>query len=94
MGYIGWIGRNLGVSDPKDTHKVESQITKELLHQGAVLYCKVCLSMHATKLLEKLTNPTLDQFTSDPACKFMMSIFTGLYPKLMLYFSLEKQLTI
>lgn len=56
MGYIGWIGSNLGISDPKDAHKVESQIVKELLHQGAVLYCKVSLSMHTTWFLEMAVN--------------------------------------
>ncbi|KAI1826554.1 amidase signature domain-containing protein [Xylaria intraflava] len=42
MGYVGWIGGNLGV-DPKQTHKVQSQITEELLSLGAVLYCKTTL---------------------------------------------------
>ncbi|RYC59146.1 hypothetical protein CHU98_g7066 [Xylaria longipes] len=40
MGYIGWIGSNLGISDPKQAHLVESQIITELLSLGAVLYCK------------------------------------------------------
>ncbi|KAI1430788.1 amidase signature domain-containing protein [Xylaria sp. CBS 124048] len=40
MGYVGWIGGNLGVDDPTQTHKVQSQITEELLSLGAVLYCK------------------------------------------------------
>lgn len=40
MGYVGWIGGNLGVTDPTKTHQVESQITKELLACGAVLFCK------------------------------------------------------
>ncbi|KAM0306261.1 hypothetical protein HYE67_002275 [Fusarium culmorum] len=43
MGYVGWIGGNLGVSDPGKTHKVESQIVTELLSLGAVLYCKTSL---------------------------------------------------
>lgn len=43
MGYIGWIGGNLGVTEPKDVHKIESQLTKELLSLGAVLYVKVRL---------------------------------------------------
>ncbi|KAI1327595.1 amidase signature domain-containing protein [Xylariaceae sp. FL0255] len=43
MGYIGWIGSNLGISDPKQAHKVESQIITELLSLGAVLYCKTSL---------------------------------------------------
>ncbi|KAI0384934.1 amidase signature domain-containing protein [Hypomontagnella monticulosa] len=43
MGYVGWIGSNLGIQDPNDAHKVESQITSELLSLGAVLYCKTSL---------------------------------------------------
>jgi amidase len=43
MGYVGWIGGNLGISDPDKTHKVESQIVTELLSLGAVLYCKTSL---------------------------------------------------
>ncbi|KAL4732182.1 hypothetical protein ACLX1H_001190 [Fusarium chlamydosporum] len=42
MGYVGWIGGNLGVSE-ENTHKVESQIVTELLSLGAVLYCKTSL---------------------------------------------------
>ncbi|KAK3398744.1 amidase signature domain-containing protein [Sordaria brevicollis] len=40
MGYVGWIGGNMGITDPSKTHQVESQITKELLSCGAVLFCK------------------------------------------------------
>ncbi|KAF4948536.1 hypothetical protein FSARC_13708 [Fusarium sarcochroum] len=43
MGYVGWIGSNLGISDPDKAHKVESQIVKELLSLGAVLFCKTSL---------------------------------------------------
>ncbi|TVY65140.1 Acetamidase [Fusarium oxysporum f. sp. cubense] len=42
MGYVGWIGGNLGI-DPDKTHTVESQIVAELLSLGAVLYCKTSL---------------------------------------------------
>ncbi|KAK3947235.1 amidase signature domain-containing protein, partial [Pseudoneurospora amorphoporcata] len=35
MGYVGWIGGNLGITDPTKTHQVESRITKELLACGA-----------------------------------------------------------
>ena len=54
MGYVGWIGRNLGI-DQEQTHKEESQIVSELLSLGAVLYCKTSLPQtllvgyHATK---------------------------------------------
>ncbi|KAL0471511.1 amidase signature domain-containing protein [Neurospora intermedia] len=40
MGYVGWIGGNMGITDATKTHQVESQITKELLACGAVLFCK------------------------------------------------------
>ena len=42
MGYVGWIGGNLGVKE-EDTHRVESEIVRELLSLGAVLYCKSSL---------------------------------------------------
>ncbi|KAI1009060.1 hypothetical protein LB504_001961 [Fusarium proliferatum] len=42
MGYVGWIGGNLGI-DPEKSHTVESQIVTELLSLGAVLYCKTSL---------------------------------------------------
>lgn len=41
MAYVGWIGTQGGIDDPSKTFKIESQITKELLTCGAVLYCKV-----------------------------------------------------
>jgi len=41
MGYVGWIGSNLGIGDPSERHQIESQITKDMLAQGAVLFCKV-----------------------------------------------------
>ena len=41
MGYVGWIGTYEGSKDPAKVHKVDSQIVKELLSLGAVLYCKV-----------------------------------------------------
>ncbi|KAB5559941.1 amidase signature domain-containing protein [Coniochaeta sp. 2T2.1] len=40
MGYVGWIGGNCGVEDASQTHKIESEITREFLEVGAVLYCK------------------------------------------------------
>ncbi|SPQ25315.1 e2c75827-595e-449a-97b6-d64331a02715 [Thermothielavioides terrestris] len=43
MGYVGWIGSNLGIKDPSQAHQVESQITTELLSLGAVLFCKTSL---------------------------------------------------
>ncbi|KAI0528190.1 amidase signature domain-containing protein [Xylaria bambusicola] len=54
MGYIGWIGSNLGISDPKQVHQIESQITTELLSLGAVLYCKT--SLPQTLLLGETKN--------------------------------------
>ncbi|KAH6889261.1 amidase signature domain-containing protein [Thelonectria olida] len=43
MGYIGWIGSNLGISNPSQVHTIESQLVKELLSLGAVLFCKTSL---------------------------------------------------
>lgn len=43
MGYVGWIGSNLSVSEPMQRHNVESQIVTELLSLGAVLFCKTSL---------------------------------------------------
>lgn len=43
MGYVGWIGSNLGIKDPTQAHQVQSQVTAELLSLGAVLYCKTSL---------------------------------------------------
>ncbi|KAF4988995.1 hypothetical protein FDECE_14849 [Fusarium decemcellulare] len=43
MGYVGWIGSNLGISDPEQSHNIESQIVTELLSLGAVLFCKTSL---------------------------------------------------
>jgi amidase len=41
MGYVGWIGGNMGSKDPSETHKLESLLVTDLLALGAVLYCKV-----------------------------------------------------
>lgn len=43
MGYIGWISTYEGDKDPRKVHQVQSQIVKELLSLGAVMYCKVLL---------------------------------------------------
>ncbi|KAI5457488.1 amidase signature domain-containing protein [Mariannaea sp. PMI_226] len=43
MGYIGWIGSNLGVADPSQIHQIESQIVTELQSLGAVPFCKTSL---------------------------------------------------
>ncbi|MCJ1410567.1 hypothetical protein MMC19_004653 [Ptychographa xylographoides] len=43
MGYVGWIGTYEGDDDPKKVHKFESQIVKELLSLGGVMYCKTSL---------------------------------------------------
>ena len=42
MGYVGWIGGNLGIGQ-EQTHEEESQAVSELLSLGAVLYCKTSL---------------------------------------------------
>ena len=41
MGYVGWIGTFEGDKDPSKVHQIQSQIVRELLALGAVLYCKV-----------------------------------------------------
>ncbi|KAL8962306.1 MAG: hypothetical protein Q9193_001273 [Seirophora villosa] len=43
MGYVGWIGTYEGSKDPLKVHQIESQIVKELLSLGAVLFCKTSL---------------------------------------------------
>lgn len=59
MGYVGWIGGNLGIGDPKQAHQVESQLTTELLSLGAVLYCKT--SLPQTLLLGETKNNIIGQ---------------------------------
>ncbi|KAI8630724.1 amidase signature domain-containing protein [Xylariaceae sp. FL1651] len=59
MGYVGWIGSNLGIRDPKQAHHVESQITTELLSLGAVLYCKT--SVPQTLLFGETKNNIIGQ---------------------------------
>ena len=59
MGYVGWIGSNLGIRDPGRAHLVESQITSELLLLGAVLYCKT--SLPQTLLIGETKNNIIGQ---------------------------------
>lgn len=59
MGYVGWIGSKLGVQDPSQEHKLQSQITTELLSLGAVLYCKT--SLPQTLLFGETKNNILGQ---------------------------------
>ncbi|KAK4142635.1 Acetamidase [Dichotomopilus funicola] len=59
MGYVGWIGSNLGIKDPSQAHQVESQIITELLSLGAVLYCKT--SLPQTLLLGETKNNIIGQ---------------------------------
>lgn len=59
MGYVGWIGSNLGIKDPKQVHQVESQITSELLSLGAVLFCKT--SLPQTLLIGETKNNIIGQ---------------------------------
>ncbi|KAL8915650.1 MAG: hypothetical protein Q9172_006804 [Xanthocarpia lactea] len=56
MGYVGWIGGNLGVKE-EQTHQVESLLVKELLSLGAVLYCK-------SSLPQTLLNPGQNTYRS------------------------------
>lgn len=59
MGYVGWIGSNLGIEDPSQTHRVESQIVSELLSLGAVVYCKT--SLPQTLLIGETKNNIIGQ---------------------------------
>ncbi|KAI9779264.1 MAG: hypothetical protein M1839_007516 [Geoglossum umbratile] len=54
MGYVGWIGTYEGEKDLSKIHKVESQIVKDLLSLGAILYCKT--SLPQTLLLGETIN--------------------------------------
>lgn len=52
MGYVGWIGTYEGDKDSAKVNNVNSQVVKELLSLGAVLYCKVSIQQdlcHTTK---------------------------------------------
>ena len=74
MGYVGWIGSNLGINDPSQAHQVESQITSELLSLGAVLYCKT--SLPQTLLIGETKNniigQTLNPHNQNLSCKFLV----------------------
>ncbi|KID87241.1 general amidase [Metarhizium guizhouense ARSEF 977] len=59
MGYVGWIGSNLGVTHPSQIHKLESQVVSELLSLGAVLYCKT--SVPQTLLFGETKNNIIGQ---------------------------------
>lgn len=41
MGYVGWIDTYEGDTNPSKVRQGNSQIVKELLWLGAVMYCKV-----------------------------------------------------
>lgn len=70
MGYVGYIGRNLGVEHPERTHKVESQLTAELRSLGAVLYCKT--SVPQTLMIGETKNniigETLNPINTELSC--------------------------
>lgn len=44
MGYVGWIGTFEGDGNSNKIGMVDSQIISELEEQGAVVFCKVCIS--------------------------------------------------
>ncbi|KAL8679071.1 MAG: hypothetical protein Q9186_004611 [Xanthomendoza sp. 1 TL-2023] len=54
MGYVGWIGTYEGSRDPAKVHQTNSQVVRELLSLGAVLYCKT--SLPQTLLLGEMVN--------------------------------------
>lgn len=59
MGYVGWIGKDLGFHDQRKVHEVESQIVTELLSLGAVLYRKT--SVPQTLLFGETKNNLIGQ---------------------------------
>lgn len=82
MGYIGWIGSNLGISDPEQAHRIESQIVTELLSLGAVLFCKTSLPQTLlfgetkNNLIGQTLNPNnqlLCQYHFSPATEPLLS---------------------
>ena len=64
MGYVGWIETYEGDEDPARVHKVDSQIVKELLSLGAVLYCKVNFRLYC--LPTKAEAVSTDQSAPNP----------------------------
>lgn len=63
MGFVGWIDTFEGKKDPELVKKVDSQVVKELLSLGAVLYCKVSLQVARELLLIDWE----DEFAADTA---------------------------
>ncbi|KAF8451454.1 amidase signature domain-containing protein [Kalaharituber pfeilii] len=70
MGYVGWIGTYEGSRDPNKVHKVESQIVKELLSLGAVLYCKTSLpqTLLFGETVNNLIGQTLNPVNQNLSC--------------------------
>ncbi|KAL8951488.1 MAG: hypothetical protein Q9222_002542 [Ikaeria aurantiellina] len=58
MGYVGWIGTYEGKPDPSKVRRVDSQVVKELLSLGAVLFCKTSVSQ--TLLYGETINNIID----------------------------------
>ncbi|KAI1439529.1 amidase [Annulohypoxylon stygium] len=69
-GYVGYIGGNLGIKDPSQIHKVESQITAELLSLGAVLYCKTSVpqTLFYTETQNHIIGETLNPNNQNLTC--------------------------
>lgn len=59
MGYAGWIGRNENTSDGQGLHNLESDIVRELLEFGAVLYYKVDSPRQRYRMKHLLTRQRL-----------------------------------
>ncbi|EXJ69725.1 uncharacterized protein A1O5_06796 [Cladophialophora psammophila CBS 110553] len=59
MGYVEWIGSNLGIKDPNEKHQVQSQIVSEFVGLGVVLYCKT--SLPQTLLFGETKNNIISQ---------------------------------
>ncbi|KAF8432859.1 amidase signature domain-containing protein [Terfezia claveryi] len=70
MGYIGWIDTYEGSKDSGKVHLVESQIVKELLSLGAVLYCKTSLpqTLLFGETVNNLIGRTLNPVNQNLSC--------------------------
>jgi amidase len=51
MGYVGWIGTFEGQRGTDKEKNTNSNIVKDLLDLGAILYCKVCPEQRSLTLL-------------------------------------------
>jgi hypothetical protein len=96
MGYVGWINTYEGENDPNKVRKVDSQMVKELISLGAVMYCKVrslpvylvIIRDQTTHCLYYLDKPT----TNSPGrCLIQIGVLSAVSTKYtLILLSLEK----